>query len=196
MIIRFSVENYMSFKEQQIFSMAAGKGSRHASHIATANGNRLLKSSFIFGANAAGKSNFVHAIDFMRRTVISGSSKIGKSRDRFFRIDPECSQKPGVFQMELVADGNFYSYGFSINYQTREFQAEWLYDITDEAEVCLFEPICAKRQAMLKSFRKKSLTIISFLILTRLLREQMDFVPQERDSWSSSAVISANYFHF
>ena len=139
MIIRFSVENYMSFKEQQIFSMAAGKGSRHPSHIATANGNRLLKSSFIFGANAAGKSNFVHAVDFMRRTVIAGSSKIGKSRDRFFRIDPECSQKPGVFQMELVADGNFYSYGFSINYQTREFQAEWLYDITDEAEVCLFE---------------------------------------------------------
>lgn len=139
MIIRFSVENYMSFKEQQIFSMAAGKGSRHPSHIATANGNRLLKSSFIFGANAAGKSNFVHAIDFMRRTVISGSSKIGKSRDRFFRIDPDCSQKPGVFQMELMADGNFYSYGFSINYQTREFQAEWLYDITDEAEACLFE---------------------------------------------------------
>lgn len=139
MIIRFSIENYMSFKEQQIFSMAAGKGSRHQSHIATANGNRLLKSSFIFGANAAGKSNFVHAIDFMRRTVMAGSSKVGKSRDRFFRIDQDCNQKPGIFQIELVADENSYSYGFSINYQTREFQAEWLYDITGDAEVCLFE---------------------------------------------------------
>ncbi len=139
MLIRFSVENYMSFKEQQIFSMAAGKGSRHPSHIAVANDNRLLKSSFIFGANAAGKSNFIHAIDFMRRTVISGSSKNGKSRDKYFRIDSAYGQKPGIFQMELVADGDFYSYGFSINYQTREFEAEWLYDITGESEICLFE---------------------------------------------------------
>ena len=73
MLIRFSVENFMSFKQQQVFSMAAGKGSRHPSHVVLANNNRLLKSSFIFGANAAGKSNFIHAVDFMRRIVISGA---------------------------------------------------------------------------------------------------------------------------
>ena len=48
MLIRFSVENYMSFKERQIFSMAAGKSSRHPSHIVSIGTNRLLKSSFIF----------------------------------------------------------------------------------------------------------------------------------------------------
>lgn len=89
MLIRFSVENFMSFKQQQIFSMAAGKGSRHPSHVVLANNNRLLKSSFIFGANAAGKSNFIHAVDFMRRIVISGDAKRGTSRDKYFRIDPE-----------------------------------------------------------------------------------------------------------
>ena len=89
MLIRFAVENYMSFKEQQVFSMAAGKGSRHPSHIISINDNRLLKSSFLFGANAAGKSNFIHAVDFMRRTVVAGSSKAGKTRDRYFRIDAQ-----------------------------------------------------------------------------------------------------------
>ena len=146
MLIRFAVENYMSFKEQQVFSMAAGKGSRHPSHIISINDNRLLKSSFLFGANAAGKSNFIHAVDFMRRTVVAGSSKAGKTRDRYFRIDPDYSKKPGIFQTELAADGRLYNYGFSIDYLTREFQTEWLYDITKEEEICLFERDVQKRE--------------------------------------------------
>ncbi len=59
MLIRFAVENYSSFKEKQVFSMAAGKQTRHPSHCLTVDGKRLLKSSFFFGANASGKSNFV-----------------------------------------------------------------------------------------------------------------------------------------
>ena len=102
MLMRFSVENFMSFKQQQVFSMAAGKGSRHPSHVVLANNNRLLKSSFIFGANAAGKSNFIHAVDFMRRIVISGDAKRGTSRDKYFRIDPECSKMPGVVDEVVV----------------------------------------------------------------------------------------------
>lgn len=139
MLIRFSVENYMSFKEQQVFSMAAEKGARHPSHIAMVNGKRILKSSFLFGANAAGKSNFIHAIDFMRSTVVTGSSKTGNRRDKYFRIDPSCIEKPGVFQVEIATRKAFYSYGFSINYRTRLFEAEWLYDISDEKEACIFE---------------------------------------------------------
>ena len=33
MLIRFSVEIYMSFRERQIFFMSAGKSSTHPSHI-------------------------------------------------------------------------------------------------------------------------------------------------------------------
>ena len=73
MLIRFAVENYNSFKEQQVFSMVAGKQTRHSSHCFTVDGKRLLKSSFFFGANASGKSNFVRALDFMRRVTIMGS---------------------------------------------------------------------------------------------------------------------------
>ena len=72
MLIRFAVENYNSFKERQIFSMVAGKQTRHPSHCVTVNGKRLLKSSFFFGANASGKSNFVrvrfHAPSYFNRS--------------------------------------------------------------------------------------------------------------------------------
>ena len=46
MLVRFSVENYRSFKERQVFSMVAGKHTRHKDQIVSINGKRLL--SFIF----------------------------------------------------------------------------------------------------------------------------------------------------
>lgn len=139
MLIRFAVENYNSFKEQQVFSMAAGKQTRHSSHCFTVDGKRLLKSSFFFGANASGKSNFVRALDFMRRVTLMGTGAM-RYKDRFFRIDPVYREKPGVFQMDFVAEQTVFSYGFAIDYLTHEFCAEWLYRIdSSEEETCIFE---------------------------------------------------------
>lgn len=139
MLIRFAVENYNSFKEQQVFSMAAGKQTRHSSHCFTVDGKRLLKSSFFFGANASGKSNFVRALDFMRRVTLRGSGAI-RYNDRFFRIDPVCKEKPGVFQIDFIAEQTIFSYGFAINYLTHEFCAEWLYRLdSPKKETCIFE---------------------------------------------------------
>ena len=86
MLIRFAVENYNSFKDQQIFSMVAGKQTRHATHYFAVNGKRLLKSSFFFGANASGKSNFVRALDFMRRMTLLGMEVLLKDEEHFYYI--------------------------------------------------------------------------------------------------------------
>ena len=126
MLIRFAVENYNSFKERQIFSMVAGKQTRHPSHCVTVNGKRLLKSSFFFGANASGKSNFVRALDFMRRVTLIGVKAI-RYNDSFFRIDSKYKEKPGIFQIDFIVENIVFSYGFAINYLTREFCTEWLY---------------------------------------------------------------------
>ena len=71
MLIRFAVENYNSFKERQVFSMAAGKQTRHPSHCLTINGKRLLKCSFFFGANASGKTNIIKAFDVFKKILLS-----------------------------------------------------------------------------------------------------------------------------
>ena len=139
MLIRFAVENYSSFKEKQIFSMAAGKQTRHSSHRLTVNGKRLLKSSFFFGPNASGKSNFVRALDFMSRVTLIGTESI-RHNDRFFRIDPACKEKPGVFQIDFIANNTIFSYGFAINYLTHVLSGEWLYRIDSSGrEICIFE---------------------------------------------------------
>ncbi len=139
MLIRFAVENYNSFKEQQVFSMAAGKQTRHPSHCFAVNGKRLLKSSFFFGANASGKSNFVRALDFMRRVTLAGVGAM-RYNDRFFRIDSAYKEKPGVFQIDFIVSNIIFSYGFAINYLTHEFCAEWLYRLDSTGkEICIFE---------------------------------------------------------
>ena len=61
MIIHFSVENVLSFRETESFSMASTKESRFQEHLSELGGRkgRILPLSGIFGTNGAGKSNFV-----------------------------------------------------------------------------------------------------------------------------------------
>lgn len=54
MLIRFSVENFLSFSDRQKFSMLPGKGSLKADHkTPKVNGVSALKTSVLFGANAS-----------------------------------------------------------------------------------------------------------------------------------------------
>ncbi len=137
MLVRFSVENYRSFKERQVFSMAAGKFTRHKGQVAIVNKKRILKGAVIFGANASGKSNLVSAINTARRIVIEGAN-LSLISGKYFKIDPEYKDKPGVFQFDFFSNGHFYSYGFAVSYLDGKIISEWLY-LCDSGEKCIFE---------------------------------------------------------
>lgn len=70
MIIQFTVENFLSFKEPATLSLAASalkeKQTRSDEIVFELEGTNLslLKSAVIYGANASGKSNLVKALDF------------------------------------------------------------------------------------------------------------------------------------
>ena len=114
MLLRFAVQNFMSFKDPTEFSMVAGKITRHQSHVALCNGKRILKGSYIFGANAGGKSNLIRAIAFARDIINNGLE--GTNCDKkYFRIDKSCKTTPSVFQFDIYSEGAFYSYGFALS---------------------------------------------------------------------------------
>lgn len=137
MLIRFVVENFLSFRETTEFSMVAGKMTRHSNHITLCNNKRILKGAFLFGANASGKTNFIRAIDFARDIVIQGLDSTNCDK-KYFRIDSSYKDKPGVFQFDIFAGGHFYSYGFAISYVEPAVEEEWLYRIDDNKEFCVF----------------------------------------------------------
>lgn len=138
MLIRFAFENYRSFKNQQVFSMAAGNQNQHTEHLIVSDNHRLLKGSYFFGANASGKSNFVKALDFVRRMVVNGPSSISYE-DTYFRMDGESQSKPSVFQVDFMAHEKTYSYGFVFDYMLHKVSEEWLYRLYPEQDVCIFE---------------------------------------------------------
>lgn len=137
MLIRVAVENFTSFKETTEFSMVAGKMMRHGNHVALCNNKRILKGAFLFGANASGKTNLLRAVDFARNIIMEGLDNVDCNK-KYFRIDPCCKNRPGVFQFDIFAGGHFYSYGFALSYEEPALEEEWLYRIDGNRDFCVF----------------------------------------------------------
>ena len=84
MLIRFSVKNFLSFASREDnmseeFSMIAGRVRGKKEHLYDDGKIKLLKFAAVYGANAAGKSNLVKAMDFMKQVVIEYSCAVGSS---------------------------------------------------------------------------------------------------------------------
>ena len=57
MLIQFSVENFLSIKDNVVLSLLASKDNEHPEHLIVDGNKKHLKSAVIYGANASGKSN-------------------------------------------------------------------------------------------------------------------------------------------
>jgi len=141
MLIRLRLKNLYSFKDVE-FSMIASSSERiHSHHIYPArnrNDVRLNRFSAVYGANAAGKSNLVKALDFAQRLVLRSLPPEEKIPVQRFLLDPECAKKrPARFVIEIKHQGRLYEYGFECD-QDRIYR-EWLYTFTRKTEQLLFE---------------------------------------------------------
>ena len=60
MLIRFTLENWMSFRDQVVFSMVAGRERQHARRVPVIDryNIKVLPVAAIYGGNASGKTNF------------------------------------------------------------------------------------------------------------------------------------------
>ncbi|EAK1359618.1 ATP-binding protein [Campylobacter coli] len=126
MLIEFRVENFLSIQDEQILSMLASSDDTFFdSHT---NGDKkltLLKSSVIYGANAAGKSNIVKALKAMKTIVVSSANK--QRGDELpvipFLLGDE-GDKPTKFEIIFMQDSIRYQYGFILN--SEKILEEWL----------------------------------------------------------------------
>lgn len=141
MLIRFSVENFMSFKDRQTFSMIAGKGGRNKSyHVIKKekkNDVNLVKAAVIFGANASGKSNFIKAVDFGQKLVLTGTKPENKIDFQNFRLHSDSLNSPSRIEYEIKHKGKSYAYGFV--FTSKIIIEEWLYSINRKGESIIFE---------------------------------------------------------
>jgi len=131
MLIDFKVKNYRSIKDEQDLSMLSTKQKEHIDthtfHSDTTTKMGLLKTAAIYGANAAGKSNFIKALKTMQEIVINSMSTYQRGHllpVKPFLFDVETKNEPTEFEVSFITDNVRYQYGFSAT-QERVVE-EWL----------------------------------------------------------------------
>ncbi|HBB31923.1 MAG TPA: hypothetical protein DDZ80_05020 [Cyanobacteria bacterium UBA8803] len=142
MLVQVTIENFLSFKEATTFSMlGVNSDLSHIEHLAldvAGKGRSLLPVAAIYGANAAGKSNLISAIDFAKDLIVEGTRSGQAIPVSTFKLG-DYSKKPSKFEFIFTYENAFYSYGFTLD--SSQIIEEWLYGIPSnkKREVLYFE---------------------------------------------------------
>lgn len=133
MLLNFRFSNFKSYSDLAEYSMIKGLQRKHKYNFIKKNGLDVLTFSAIFGANAGGKSNLVHAIDLSQSLVLSNLNRI-KTYNQYNKNQVENREKVSQFEYDIEIDEEVYTYGFSVIFAKKEIVTEYLYDMTNEKD--------------------------------------------------------------
>jgi len=139
MLYQFSVENYKSIHNKAVLEMDSAPDKSHEDCLIYPDGKQaILPAAVIYGANSAGKSNFLEALMLMRDMVAGEEAK--KLTDETLPYEPfafsDDPAKPTSFEVIFYYHGVKYSYGFS--YNRDEILSEYLYHKPNKREALVF----------------------------------------------------------
>nr|CRH04376.1 Conserved protein of unknown function [Candidatus Magnetococcus massalia] len=145
MLIRFEVENWLSYADPVTFSMVASKQTTFSHRIAKVGkyNLRALPVSTIYGGNASGKSNLVKALGFLQRLVRAPKREGAKTGVTPFALDNTNRQMPTRFMLEILAPHpdpriKERAYAFSLSLNADQILEEELLEITSVGENLLY----------------------------------------------------------
>lgn len=117
MIVDFTVENFRSFKNQEILSAEAGERLRkyNASNTLMISKTRLLKNLLLFGPNGSGKSNMLIALKLMKQMILSDPVNVTQKLPYQPFAFSNDQGKPTLFQIDFFYEDTEYQYRFSYN---------------------------------------------------------------------------------
>ena len=142
MLLNFRFKNFLSFKELTEFSMIPSQVRSLKQHLKKVNEEiSVLNFASIYGANAAGKSNFIKALQFSQTLIVSSEEKIRKSvvKESYYKGEILFKEKNSDFEFDLIIGEEIFTYGFSINLYNFEIKSEWLYKRVNNEDIKLYE---------------------------------------------------------
>lgn len=146
MLIDFTIQNYLSFKDKKTFSFLCN--SRNVEDdkklLSIDEGTyKLYTTSVILGPNASGKTNFLKALsDFKLFVTKSNNFEVGKKIPYYkpFKLNTDTINSPTIFDIEFVENNDHYSY--IVEFDEDKVISETLYIFTKKkklAKSLLFE---------------------------------------------------------
>jgi AAA15 family ATPase/GTPase len=131
MLLQFSVSNFRSIRTKQVFSLVSGPDKALLSTNSIETGipalPRVLRVGALYGANAAGKSNLLKAMEFMRSVVVDSATSTQEGQEISvvpFAFDLELAKSPSEFEIHFIESGIRFEYGFRLT-KERVIE-EWL----------------------------------------------------------------------
>ncbi len=137
MLIQFTARNWKSFPELT-FSAIASKERLHSERVPKLAPYRIrvLPVTAIYGGNAAGKSNFFEALEFMRRFIVDGVKVSAPIGVKPFALDSSSPKLPTSFEIDVLIESKIYRYAFTAT--KTEVVEESLAEIRPQNETLLF----------------------------------------------------------
>ncbi len=123
----FSVENFGPFAEKIYFTTAMDKAKKEfTNNTFYIEDKGYCKTSYIFGGNGSGKTNFCRAIDELKRIIIASPFLADEKvrsfvnpadlmfKQEYFKFNKKYYDKETKFLIEMIIDEISYEYTFSI----------------------------------------------------------------------------------
>lgn len=138
MLIRFTLKNWMSFRDEATFSMIASKERQHGGRVPALKKyrTRILPVAAIYGGNASGKTNLFQALSFAKYFVVRGSGTDDKIPVVPFLLDDQSASADSRFCFEIFVNECVYEFSFSIT--SSKVQEEKLVRILPSSEKVLY----------------------------------------------------------
>jgi AAA15 family ATPase/GTPase len=130
MLIEFQVTNFRSFRSTQVLSLVASAAGEHQATNTFEAGlpgfGRFLRSAVIYGANAAGKTNLLLALQYMQSLVVGSAAATPATSQAYmpFKFAKATRTAPSEFRITFAQNGTRYEYGFALD--AKRVVEEWL----------------------------------------------------------------------
>lgn len=127
MIIEYTIGNFLSIKDRQTLSLVAEPpfNTLPQNLLDTPDENlKLLKFVVIYGANAAGKSNFVLGLDKIKELVLNSVNHKPNQKIKIipFLLDKQCLNSPSYFSIKFFCQDIKYEYTLEIDTNKVHFE--------------------------------------------------------------------------
>lgn len=117
MILELKIKNFLSFKDEVVFSFEATSDTTLEDYyvVEIAPGLRVLKMALVYGANASGKSNLLHAFDFIKSFILNIPEEKDKKTDFMPFMFDTTKDEPGNLELTFFVDDKKYKYILTID---------------------------------------------------------------------------------
>ncbi|MEV6735653.1 ATP-binding protein [Streptomyces sp. NPDC051104] len=138
MLLRFRVTNHRSIRDsvELVLTKSTFEGVRPFDGDWRSATNRVVG---IFGSNASGKTNLLHAMSFALNVIRNSADWSDKESFPYlpFRLDAECARLSSAYEFDFTLREVRYVYGFESD--SSGIRAEWLHSFPEGRRRILFE---------------------------------------------------------